>query len=294
MKNSKSEKKFFKRLTEHPFVLVVFIVFVIYLTSLFFVAILGVLNSLKELGDIYTNRFGLPKIWKFDNYAEAFTNLYVDILPYRYYLPQLFFNSLIYSVGTVAISTCSTCACAYLFNKYRCKFGDFLYGVYLVLMIIPIVGNVGSGLAFAQAIGTYDNLLFQLFTGITFTSNPLIFYAAWSGVSKDYMEAAFIDGAGHWRTMITVMWPMISVIFTIQCITRFIPTWNDYMTPMTYLPSFPTAAYALFRFNGDNYFSGQIPLRMAAAMLLCVPCILLFLVFKKKMLGNMSLGGIKG
>ena len=293
MKKGK-DKNSFNRLSKHPFMIFTFVFFIIYLASLFYVAFLGMINSLKELGDIYVNRFGLPKIWAFVNYIRAFTNLYVDILPYRYYLPQLLLNSLIYSVGSVAISTCSTCACAYLFNKYKCKLGNFLYGVYLVLMIIPIVGNVGSGLAFSQAIGTYDNLPFQFFSMITFTSNPLIFYAAWSAVPNDYMEAAFVDGAGHWKTMIFIMWPMISVIFTIQCIMRFIPVWNDYMTPMVYLPSFPTAAYALFRFNGDNYFSGQIPLRMAAAMLLCVPCILLFVIFKKKMLGNLTLGGIKG
>ena len=294
MKTKKQRKGFLKKFSGHPVMLAVGIFFTIYLISLYYIVFLGLLNSLKELGDIYVNRFGFPKKWCFDNYVKAFTNLYIDVLPYRYYLPQLFLNSLIYSVGSVMITTTSTCACAYLFNKYKCKLGDFLYSVYLVLMIIPIVGNTGSSLAFSQAVGTYDNLLFQFFTGITFTSNPLIFYAAWAAVPKDYMEAAFIDGAGHWRTMITIMWPMISVIFMIQVLLRFIPTWNDYMTPMVYLPSFPTAAYALFRFNQDNYFAGQIPLRLAASILLCLPCLLLFFIFKNKMLGNISFGGIKG
>ena len=70
--------------------------------------------------------------------------------------------------------------------------------------------------------------------------------------------------------------------------------WNDFQTPLLYLPTYPTLAYWLYRFTENTKVElSFVPVKAAGAMLLVVPIFILFAAFNKKMMGNLSLGGLK-
>ena len=115
------------------------------------------------------------------------------------------------------------------------------------------------------------------------------------GVANDYRDAAFVDGAGHWRVFFTIMIPMIKTSIIALCILGFIGSWNDYMTPLVYLPNYPTIAYALFTFrNSTDSLVAQIPMQLTGCVVVMVPIIILFVCFRNKIMGNLSIGGLKG
>ena len=291
----KRVKKYFAKF-KSPFAVIMFLFLLVYAGTFIYTIYWGLISSLKAPSDYYVNLYGLPKKWEFDNYTLAFSELYVVVNNMRYYLPQLFFNSFIYAFGNVATSTVSTCFCAYLCQKYKCKLSSIIYNTYLFMLIIPIVGSVGANISFRIAIGIYDNIWLGFITNIGFNTAPLmIYYAAFAAIPNDYMDAATVDGAGHWRILLTIMFPMIKVPFAIMFLTAFMPQWNDYMSPLIYLPSWPTAAVGLYRFQMmSTNATASVNVRMAATMIVCLPCLVLFIVFRKQFMGNITFGGIKG
>jgi ABC-type glycerol-3-phosphate transport system permease component len=123
----------------------------------------------------------------------------------------------------------------------------------------------------------------------------LIFQGIFRGLSKDYSEAAIVDGASDFTIMVKINFPMIFNSIIIVAVLNFIAFWNDYQTPMVYLRSHPTVSYGLYYFNNinDSKF-GMLIYKVAGFMLMMIPTLLLFLGFKDKMIGNLTIGGLKG
>jgi len=163
-------------------------------------------------------------------------------------------------------------------------------------IVVPTIGSLGASLNFLRVMGYYDNLPLLLLGAFQFAdSGMLIWYGVWRGIPGEYMEAARVDGAGHWRTLLTIMLPMVRVPLMILLVLGFIGYWNAYMIPFTQLPSKPTLALSLWYFqsSSDNEIN-SVPMQMAAAMIVSFPCIVLFLIFQRGMVGNLTAGGLKG
>ena len=125
----------------------------------------------------------------------------------------------------------------------------------------------------------------------------LIFFETLKAFPKDYTEAAEIDGAGNFSIMFRIMFPLcINTFFTISLLL-FIQFWNDYTTPMLFMPNVPTLSYGLWSFvSGGEGVVDEIanePMRLAACLMLLAPILLLFAIFHNKLLANVSVGGIK-
>ena len=95
--------------------------------------------------------------------------------------------------------------------------------------------------------------------------------------------------------MFSINFRMVMTTMVGIYILNFITAWNDFNTPLMYLPSRPTLAYGLWSFKGssDPYVS-QIPVQLAAVFLSMIPIIILFVFLKNKIMGNLVVGGVKG
>lgn len=251
--------------------------------------------------DFYPMRF--PEKLKFSNYPEVFANLFIDVPVaglgvVRYNFVQMFANSLLYSVGCMLVSVGTKAICGYVFAKYDFIGRNFLFNVAMVVMVIPTVGTLASELDIMKAINFYDNIWALMimkggFGGMTF----LIFYTVFRGVPWEYAEAAQLDGAGHLRIMITIMFPMIKATLGFYLLTGFIEFWNDWNVSVVYLPSMPVAAYAIYFFQNtaNNFIKlGGVPYILTASVIFCIPVFVMFMIFRKQLFTNLNFGGIKG
>lgn len=278
-----------------------FVLLCLYTITLIVPAIWVLLTSLKGRLDFIANPFGLPREWRFSNYWDVFGELSVSVTgrngsPTEVLLPRLFFNALVYSLASTIVTTLSHCVTAYVVAKYRFRFGRILYATVIVTMILPIVGNLPSMLQLMNAIGFYDNLFGLVIMKASFTgTNFLIFYATFRSISWEYAEAAFIDGASHAHVMFRIMIPLAKTTVLALALITFIGYWNDWQTSMIYMPNFPTVAYGLyqFQFNTTNATAG-VPYLMAACILVMLPVLILFLIFRNKLMGAIAVGGLKG
>lgn len=278
----------------------VFLTLVLYCVCLFYPLFWMGFSSLKDIVDYTLHPFALPKIWHWSNYKEIFNVLKVEVVTDTglkdVYLAEMIYNSITLSMGGAFLAAFVPSITAYTVAKYRFKFGDILYKICIITMILPIVGSLPSQLRMASALHLTGHVWGVWIMGAgAFGTNFLLMYSAFKSVSWSYAEAAFIDGASHFAVLFRIMMPMIKGTFGAIFMLSFIGGWNDYMTSILYLPNRPTLGYGIFRFQFDAASMGYLmPHILAGFTVSMIPILLLFLLFRDKVMSNMTMGGLKG
>ena len=281
---------------------IMFIIFVIYSISLlyplFYLLINSFNDSLTYSRNISTgkNVFSFPEVWHFENYVTAMNGMkMVNSVGDPIYLPEMFFNSVWYCgitiFGGVFISSCT----GYVIAKYRFKARNFIYALVIFSMTIPIVGTAGATFKLFRQLNLYDSPLYVVVCSLGgFGFNFLIMYGFFNSISWSYAEAVFIDGGGHFSVFFKIMLPQAKMPMLTLAIMAFIGAWNDYMTPLLYLPDFPTIASGLYRIQASFLRSGLRTAYFAGLMLSILPVIILFSCFSDVIMKNFTMGGLKG
>lgn len=279
-----------------PLTIVMLVVLVLYSAFLLAMLLWAVLTALKKPLRFLNNTVGLPNPWYFGNVPYVLKN--AEIIKEQGVVPfyEIVWNSLLYSVGCSIINTLVTCIVAYLCARYDCKFSKFVYALVLVVMVIPVVGNQTSELQMSINLGLYDKMVGMLvmrasFLGIYF----FVFYDMFKAVPMAFSEAAEIDGAGDFQIMVRIFFPIASNTFLTVLLINFIGYWNNYQVPMVYVPNHPTLAEYMFQISTfSKYPFSKAPVQLAASLILLLPAVAIFLAMHKRLLGNLSIGGVKG
>ncbi len=279
-----------------PLTIVMLVVLVLYSAFLLAMLLWAVLTALKKPLRFLNNTVGLPNPWYFGNVPYVLKN--AEIIKEQGVVPfyEIVWNSVLYSVGCSIINTLVTCIVAYLCARYDCKFSKFVYALVLVVMVIPVVGNQTSELQMSINLGLYDKMVGMLvmrasFLGIYF----LVFYDMFKAVPMAFSEAAEIDGAGDFQIMVRIFFPIASNTFLTVLLINFIGYWNNYQVPMVYVPNHPTLAEYMFQISTfSKYPFSKAPVQLAASLILLLPAVAIFLAMHKRLLGNLSIGGVKG
>lgn len=279
-----------------PLTVVMLVVLILYGALLFGMLLWTVLTALKEPLAFNRNRVGLPNPWYFENIPYVLKNAEIrkeqGVVPFG----EIVWNSILYSVGCAFINTLVTAVVAYACAKYKCAFSKILYGLVLVVMVIPVVGNQTSEIQMSMNLGLYDKMIGMLvmrasFLGIYF----LVFYDMFKAVPSALGEAAEIDGAGDAQIMLKIFFPIAGNTFLTVLLINFIGYWNNYQVPMVYVPNHPTLAEYVFQISTfSKYPFSKAPVQLAASLILLIPAVALFCVSHKRLLGNLSIGGVKG
>ena len=286
----------------NPLYVVLFAILLAYTIAMFLLIIWAVITSLKYQIDFRTNVLGLPNEkfgWAFENFSIVFSKFQSIVISngQQKYVDcwGMLTNTMLYAgVGSI-ISAFVPCIVAYVTAKFDYKFNTVLYGIVIVAMVLPIVGSAPSEMQILKELGIYNTIWGNWiqkfhFLGMYF----LVYYAAFKSFPSTYMEAAYIDGASEVHVFFKVVFPLIRNTFFTVLVIKFIELWNDYQSPLLYLPGYPTLAVGLF--NLGNSTVGEmswVPRRMAACIILLIPVLSLFIAFKDKLMGNLTMGGIK-
>ena len=268
--------------------------------SLIFATYMVIITSLKGIVDYTINPIGIPKKLRFDNYANAMEQLYVRIPTEtgtrNVEFLELFINSLIFMFGCGFVQLYAQFTCAYVATKYPCFITNLMTWIVVFVISFPIVGSTASSMVLYRTVGIYNNRIFYILCGATFTGTGFLIYrSACKGIDDAYLDAARLDGAGHYRVMFTIVVPMVKPLLIGMFLIDVLALWKDWSTPMIWLPKYPTIAYALYRFQFSTENSvSQVPAQMAGCVLVMLPNLILFLLFKDKFIGNISFGGLKG
>lgn len=283
-----------------PLRAVLFVWMSLYALSLVIPLIWALISSLRHNSDFYDNMFGLPDPVTIINYYYAYVHFSYQVTnelgQHTVMFPELVSNTLVYALGCAFMQTVTPYVMAYLVARFKSKFSSLIMSVVLICMTIPVVGTLPSELAMAHSLGIHDTfwgifLMRANFLGMYF----LVYVAAIKAISPSFAESAKIDGANHFQIFLKIYIPMnINTMFTVFLI-KFIEYWNEYQVPMLYLPSYPNMSLALNQLlvNSNNQYMSYWVRKLAACMIVFIPIFILFVVFNRRIMGNVSMGGVK-
>ncbi len=285
-----------------PFGIISLLVLLLYAVSLLLPLLWAFVTSFRDNFDFIMNgAWKWPEKW-INNYETVLKYFHVKVntadgLSKRFVeIPEMLLNTVLYAGGGSFFLMLSSLLMAYAASRFKFKACSVIYTAVILQMIIPIVGSLASEIKMARALGLYDNIpgmwLMKCYVqGLYF----LVFHGAFKLIPKEYSEAAEIDGAGNFSIMVRIMFPFVSGTIFSVLLLNFISLWNDYQTPLIYMPSHPTLSFGLYYYVRGSFEAetADTPHQLAGCMLMAIPLFLIFIVFQKRLLGNLSMGGLK-
>ena len=222
-----------------------------------------------------------------ENYVSAFTQV-----P----LARYFLNSIIFTVVTTGLMMLVIVPAAYAFARLQFKGRDLVFSLFLALMMIP------NELVIITNFQTITNLgLRNSFPGLILPSVTSIFYIYllrenFAQVPDELYNAAKVDGTGDFKYLTRVMMPICKPTIITILILKIIECWNSYVWPrlVTDDPAYFLVSNGIQEIRENGFGRENVPAMMAAVVVISVPLIVLFLVFRNKVMEGVSRGGIKG
>ena len=311
MKTNKNRKIF-----DISVIVVIALILTAYAIVMILPLVWGFLTSLKSSMDFSTlgNVIGLPdkefsvNELKFGNYQVIWENFKFDKAISFYMGEELvwhrsknnFFgmciNTILYAGVGSMIQAFVPALMGYLVVKYPGKAASFINAMMLFVLTLPILGSASTMVRLMRTLNLYDNFIGNFIQKFNFTGMYFfVFQAFFKSVSDSYAEATEIDGASQLRVMFGIYVPLAWKMITTVVLILFVNCWNDYQTPLMYLPTKPTLAYGVYYLVYDNNqpHMATLPIKVSACMILALPILVIFLFLKEKLMGNISLGGVK-
>lgn len=227
-----------------------------------------------------------PSSLKLDNYIEAFTSA-----PFGRY----FINSAIIAIANVVGSVFSSSFIAFGFSRLRFKGQKLWFALLISTMMLPNTVLMIPQFIMWQTVGAYNTfipLILPSFFGKAF--NIFLVRQFFSGIPKDYDEAAFLDGANYFVIYSRIMLPMLKPPLCTVAVFAFMGSWNDFMGPLLYLDkvNLKTVSLALQNFMGQH--TNQWHLLMAVATVITIPMIVMYFIAQRYLIEGISFSGVKG
>ncbi|MBQ8685476.1 MAG: carbohydrate ABC transporter permease [Clostridia bacterium] len=272
-----------------PYSVTVGIILALYAASLFAAIAWAFLTSLKGRIEYIRDPISLPKDWLFSNYVEAFEQLSAN----GKNIFVMFGNSLWLSVLPPTINLFTAAMASYVMAHYKFPGRNLIWSIIIVMMTLPIMGNAAATYKMYLRLGMYNSPLILL-KDISNIGGSLLVIAAFQGVSKTYAEAAFLDGAGHFTVFFRVMLPQAMGVLLALWTMNFITCWNDYMTPIMYLPDYTPITSGLYIYQKETERVLNVPILFAGSLMVLVVPVVMFACFQDKFMNLSFGGGIKG
>lgn len=278
--------------------IVFFIMFFVFAAVYIYPLLWAFINSLKSMKEYATDSLSLPNNWLWRHYYEVFTEFQAVPLsggePFRYM--DMLFNSLWILVVKVFVNVASSMLLAYALARFRFPGSKFLYVLVIFANTIPIIGAGPAAYRLAMNLKMVNNpwTIWLMWAG-GFDFAFIVLYGYFKGVSPSYSESAKIDGANNWTCFIKIILPQVTPCLAAIAITQATGVWNDYSTPMIYMRDYPNLAYGMYLFKDSSFLvKDSMPIYFAAAVISCLPVIILYSCSQNLILNNMTTGGLKG
>ncbi|MBQ6660570.1 MAG: carbohydrate ABC transporter permease [Lachnospiraceae bacterium] len=222
----------------------------------------------------------------FDNYKEAFS-----AVP----LARYFANTLIFTLVTTGLMMVVIILAAFAFARLSFRGRNLLFTLFLSLMMIP------NELVIITNYVTITNLnLRNSFTGLILPSITSVFYIYllkenFEQIPEELYKAAKVDGTSDFKYLRRVMIPIARPTLVTIAILKVIECWNLYVWPrlITDDKSYYLVSNGIQEIREHGFGRDNIPAMMAAVVAISVPLVILFLIFRNKIMAGVSRGGIK-
>ncbi|MFX3634604.1 MAG: carbohydrate ABC transporter permease [Candidatus Pristimantibacillus sp.] len=256
--------------------------------------------SIKEDAEFYGSPWALPKGIYLQNFADAWLKANMG---------EYMLNSVLVTALSIALLLVIALPAAYVLARYRFRGSVlwnmmFMAGLFINVnyIIVPIFLMLNNGDKMARTMFGQPILLNNIIVlALVYTAMALPFTiyllsGYFKSLSKEYEEAASVDGAGHFRTMVQVIMPMARPAIITIILFNFLSFWNEYIISMTLLtkPGFKTLPVGLMNLLAAQKSAVEYGQLYAGLVIVMLPTLLVYILVQKKLTQGMTSGGLKG
>ena len=239
-----------------------------------------------------------------DKKAASKMNLHLPDLPIQWSnfvkviekgkLATSFFNSLIYSAGSVILCVLFAALAAYVLSRNRTKLNKFLY-MFIVLGITLPVNYVALTrvLQFLHLNNTVIGIIL-LYTGTQLPFMTFLIHGFVAKVPVELDEAAVIDGCGPVHLFFLIVFPMLKPAIATSTVLTFLNTWNEFVSPLYFLNRTEQWPMTLSVYNFFGMYFKDWNLVCADILLTSLPVLIVYLLGQKYIVSGMTAGAVKG
>ncbi|SDA37271.1 multiple sugar transport system permease protein [Lachnospiraceae bacterium G11] len=248
-----------------------------------------ILTSVKGYG-AYNSEY-VPKFFTLsptmENYITAFT-----AVP----LAKYFLNTFIFTVITTLLMMVVVILSAFAFARLSFKGKDLVFSLFLSLMMIP-----NELVIITNFVTITDLNLRNTFMGLVLPSVTSVFYIYllkenFEQIPENLYKAAKVDGTSDFGYLIKVMLPISKPTIVTITILKVIECWNSYVWPrlITDDQNYFLVSNGIQEIRENGFGRENVPAMMAAVVVISVPLVVIFLIFRHKIMDGVARGGTKG
>ena len=225
----------------------------------------------------------LPETWEPGAYVDAWN--YMD-------LGRFFLNTFVVAIGAWAVQMAVIVPAAYALSKLRPIFGNVIMGLMLATLMLPSTAVLVPVYLTLTDLDLLNNPAGIWLPAAANALNVYLLKRFFDQIPEELLEAARIDGAGTWTTLVRIVLPISRPILAVVSIFAVVAAWKDFIWPLLVFPdpAKQTLSVALQRFAPDT----PINLLLAGLVLASLPMVALFLAFQRHILAGLTAGGVKG
>lgn len=256
------------------------------------------LASIKENSEFYGDPWALPKSFYFDNFVAAFQKANMGLYMW---------NSVKVTALALVILIVVALPAAYVLARFKFKgrgilntlfmMGLFINSNYIVVPIFLMLLDGDNALRKISGQGFFIDNLFVLALVYAATALPFTIYLLsnyFRTLSSSYEEAAYIDGAGFFKTLVVVMAPLAKPSIITVILFNFLSFWNEYIIALTLIPGpNKTLPVGLINLMAGQKAAANYGQLYAGLVIVMLPTLILYILVQKQLTQGMTVGGNK-
>ena len=227
----------------------------------------------------------LPANWYLGSYIKIFTDEY---------FPRYFLNTCITSIIITVVSVAVSALVGYVFAKFKFPFKALFFYAILATIMVPFESFVVPLYNFVRSMHWPNTYLGIVFPSIISSFGMFFMKQNMEQIPDALVEAARIDGAGNYKILGTIILPLSVSSISVLSILLFLIAWSEYLWPLIVISK--KNMYVLeigLTLLQDEYFI-DYGVMMAGCAVALIPCLLLFIFFRRYIMDGIAMSGIKG
>lgn len=247
------------------------------------------ISSLKDNNEISQYPLKMPEVLQWNNFARAWTNAKIG---------DNFINSIMVTALSMVLSLILVVPASYALGRYRGKVISPIKALFMAGMFIQKNYLVVPIFMLLLSFGMLDS---RIALSVVYACTTLPFYiflmsGFMESIDNAYVEAANIDGASNFRTMVSVVFPMCRPGLATMLMFSFMEYWNEYILALQFIrnDARKTLPVGLKNIMEQAKYATDWGALFAAMVIVMLPTMVFYLLVQKKLTSGLSLGGLKG
>ncbi len=227
----------------------------------------------------------IPSNWRWENFVEAMT-----LQPFGRY----FLNSAIVSIMVVSGQMIFCSMAAYSFARIKFKGHEKVFAVYISTMMIPAIVTIIPAFLIINTFGWMNTYWALATPTISNVWGIFLLRQFFLTIPKDLEDAARIDGASESRIFWTISLPLSQPALATLAIFSFMASWKDFLWPLIVTNRADMRTVEVGIANFSTVYSTDWPHQMAAAVIVLLPIIIVFILAQRHFVRGITFSGLKG